>query len=425
MFIKGNLPEQGGYGGTGSAAGIFDGFDIDWEYPGSPGGHVGNHYSADDKANYTKLLAEFRTELDAYGAANGGKHMMLTAALPSGQDKIADIETDKIGQYLDYANVMTYDMHGAFETTGPTNSQDPVYQSPDDPSAVIPPGNEKYSTDNAIKAWTQGDPAYGIPGGMPASKITMGYPLYYRGWTGVAAGSDHGLYQPATGPAAARGISAVPGTAYYKELTGIVDNPADTFYDPKSEANYFYNGNEFWTGLGAQEIQAKADYAHCNGLGGSMMYSLLDLDPGTTLFNKIIDATNGSASDCSGGGTTGGTTTGGTSTGTTDGGTTAGTTDGGTSSGTTAGTTDGGTSSGTTAGTTDGGTSTGTSTGTSSGTTGGGGGCSLPSWSASAVYNGGDQVSWNGESWQAKWWTTNEEPGTTGEWGVWEDLGAC
>src|SRR5690606_8663843 len=46
-------------------------------------------------------------------------------------------------------------------------------------------------------------------------------------------------------------------------------------------------------------------------------------------------------------------------------------------------------------------------------------------WQSGAVYVGGDRVSHNGTEYRAKWWTTNEEPGTTGEWGVWESLGAC
>ena len=46
-------------------------------------------------------------------------------------------------------------------------------------------------------------------------------------------------------------------------------------------------------------------------------------------------------------------------------------------------------------------------------------------WSASKVYVGGDTASHNGTEYRAKWWTQGEEPGTTGEWGVWESKGAC
>jgi len=46
-------------------------------------------------------------------------------------------------------------------------------------------------------------------------------------------------------------------------------------------------------------------------------------------------------------------------------------------------------------------------------------------WSAGAVYTGGAVVSHNGRRWQAQWWTQGEEPGTTGQWGVWRDQGAC
>jgi hypothetical protein len=83
------------------------------------------------------------------------------------------------------------------------------------------------------------------------------------------------------------------------------------------------------------------------------------------------------------------------------------------------GTTTGGT---TTGGSTTGGTTTG---GTTSGGTTGGTTCTTASWSSSQVYTGGNTVSWEGHNWQAKWWTQGEEPGTTGEWGVWQDLGAC
>ena len=54
-----------------------------------------------------------------------------------------------------------------------------------------------------------------------------------------------------------------------------------------------------------------------------------------------------------------------------------------------------------------------------------GGTCTAPAWSAGAIYVKDNVVSHAGHSWKAKWWTTNERPGTTGEWGVWIDLGAC
>ncbi|MEF1172941.1 lytic polysaccharide monooxygenase [Vibrio sinaloensis] len=40
-------------------------------------------------------------------------------------------------------------------------------------------------------------------------------------------------------------------------------------------------------------------------------------------------------------------------------------------------------------------------------------------WKKDAVYTQGDTVTHNGKEWTAQWWTTGEEPGTTGEWGVW------
>ncbi|WP_330237853.1 chitinase [Streptomyces sp. NBC_00525] len=51
--------------------------------------------------------------------------------------------------------------------------------------------------------------------------------------------------------------------------------------------------------------------------------------------------------------------------------------------------------------------------------------CTAGEWSAGTVYTGGDTVSYEGHTWKAKWWTQNEKPGSTGQWGVWQDLGPC
>ncbi|NGO71364.1 chitinase [Streptomyces sp. SB3404] len=46
-------------------------------------------------------------------------------------------------------------------------------------------------------------------------------------------------------------------------------------------------------------------------------------------------------------------------------------------------------------------------------------------WTSGATYTQGDTVSHGGHNWRAKWWTQGETPGATGQWGVWEDQGAC
>lgn len=53
------------------------------------------------------------------------------------------------------------------------------------------------------------------------------------------------------------------------------------------------------------------------------------------------------------------------------------------------------------------------------------GACTAPAWDSNSVYVADDLVSHNGHQWRAKWWTLGEEPGTTGEWGVWEDQDPC
>ena len=85
LLLRGNLP-TGGWpeqsGGNGVAAGLFDGVDIDWEYPGIDAGNGANHSPA-DVHNATLLLQEFRRQFDEYGAVTG-RHYLLTADLPAG-----------------------------------------------------------------------------------------------------------------------------------------------------------------------------------------------------------------------------------------------------------------------------------------------------------------------------------------------------
>ncbi|KZT54424.1 carbohydrate-binding module family 5 protein [Calocera cornea HHB12733] len=47
----------------------------------------------------------------------------------------------------------------------------------------------------------------------------------------------------------------------------------------------------------------------------------------------------------------------------------------------------------------------------------------IAAWTSGVAYVGGDEVTYNGDLWTAKWWTENDLPG--GPAGVWTDEGAC
>ncbi len=287
LFIRGNLPVWAYVtGGTptgssenGRAAGVFDGIDIDWEYPampafpGDPSRNLpANVYRPEDTANFTALLAEFRRQLDEIGKQDG-KHYLLTIAAPAGPDKYSKMELDKIYPYLDWINVMTYDIHGGWDVTGPTNFDAPLYDSPDDPAQ--PPFN--ISVDSTIQAY--------LGKGIPPEKLVMGVPFYGRGWTNVPNKND-GLYQsdPAMTPAPGTWEAGIED---YKKLKAL---KFPTFRDPKTHASWIFDGKTFWNYDDPQVLTEKMDYIKSKGLGGAMFWSL-DSDDGT-LISAIYDGLN-------------------------------------------------------------------------------------------------------------------------------------
>jgi Glycosyl hydrolases family 18 len=110
LWLKGNLPQDGG---TGAAAGVFDGFDLDWEWPGSAG-NTGNVIRPEDKQNFTKLLVEYRVQLARLGLWTR-KSYDLTAFLPANPVALdAGFETAKVFKLLTFATIQGYDQ-GRFQ----------------------------------------------------------------------------------------------------------------------------------------------------------------------------------------------------------------------------------------------------------------------------------------------------------------------
>jgi chitinase len=265
LYIKGNLPADGARGGAGAAAGLFDGIDLDWEWPGSAG-DADTVFRPEDKQNFTALVREFRSQLDAYATTQKKRrHYELTAFVPTAPAKIdAGFEVRKIMRDLDFVNLQGYDFHGSWEST--TAQQSALFATND------------FSVDQTVNDW--------LRRGAPARKLVVGMPFYGQGWTGVTGGG-HGLGRPATGPAPATWAN---GYEDYKALRKLADSGSYTVHrDRRNGHAWLFDGTTLWTYDDPQVLRTKSAYVRARGLGGAMFWSL----DGDTPDGELITAVDG------------------------------------------------------------------------------------------------------------------------------------
>ncbi|MGD8110307.1 chitinase C-terminal domain-containing protein [Vibrio sp. TRT 17S01] len=180
----------------------FDGLDIDYEYPTSMAG-AGNPYDKDFMeprrpylwASYQELMKVLRNKLDA-ASAQDGIHYMLTIAAPSSGYLLRGMETFDVTKYLDYVNIMSYDLHGAWNDHVGHNAA--LYDTGED--SELAQWNVYGTAAYGGIGYLNTDWAYHyFRGSMPAGRINIGVPYYTRGWQGVTGGTN-GLWGRAALP---------------------------------------------------------------------------------------------------------------------------------------------------------------------------------------------------------------------------------
>ncbi|KAJ3906708.1 glycosyl hydrolases family 18-domain-containing protein [Lentinula edodes] len=378
----------------------FDGIDLDYEYPANTAQGQG----------FSDLITELRTAFNNLAAQKGDSTPYeLTAAVSANASNYQWLNIPQVDAALTYWNLMAYDYAGSWLSW--SDNQANLYDGQ----------RTGINTDMAVKGY--------IAAGATVSKINLGIPIYGRAFEETSGlGQPYNGIGPGTFEAGVYQYKVLPlaGASVFENTTDVTSYS----YNPTTEELVSYDTPNI--------VKMKAQYVNANGLAGAMYWDLIRINYAVRFGLQLIFvfslsisdnrnflaiqlfATNTDTADASTslvqnvltefstlddtlnhidypdtkydyyrGESTGSSTTAPTSTSTTS----------ASSS------------------------STGTGTTTSTGASPTGACGSAAAWSSAIAYNGGSEVTYDGQLWEAQWWTENDTPG--GAAGVWIVVSTC
>ena len=170
----------------------FDGLDLDWELPNGP----------NDRTNFVKLIKALRAKISTLQSP-----LLLTAAVTAYKpDVVASYSVPDLNQNLDWVSVMTYDLHGNWDTVTGFHTALSDSSEPD------------LSIKGAVNAW--------LSLGMNPGKVVLGLAGYGREWQ-LASPASHGVGANAVdggnqgGPITQVGVGIGVGGSCHKTLSSL------------------------------------------------------------------------------------------------------------------------------------------------------------------------------------------------------------
>ena len=238
----------------------FDGVDLDWEYPGYETGRA----TSVDRPNFTLLIKEI---FDTIKTKNSD--YILSSAIPGGIFGYSRYELSKLNEYLDYINLMTYDLQNSSKVTHHAALFDSSYS---------PYGSAKQSVDLFSSL------------GVSKNKLVVGAAFYGRvftlteslidsevlGSTKVSDGNKNITFTSIYNDYLSKMFSQ------YNTLVRIWDEEAKApiLYDKTKKIAISYDDRE--------SIKLKCQYVLDNDLGGIMFWCYGE-DLTYTLLDAIYD----------------------------------------------------------------------------------------------------------------------------------------
>ena len=208
-----------------------DGIDIDWDYPTSSQANISS--SPADRENFNYLMRDLRTVL--------GEERLLTLASSAYAEYIDFFACE---QYLDFVNIMTYDMANA-----------PYHHA-----ALYASENTEGCCEGAVKAH--------VEAGVPIEKLVLGMPFYGRGGT------------------------TMPRFVDYKEIKA--ENGMVEMWDDVAKAPYLADseGNLVLGYDTPKSMKIKCDYIKEQGMLGAMYWDYAGDNEAGDLRNTLATEMN-------------------------------------------------------------------------------------------------------------------------------------
>jgi len=254
--------------------GLFDGFDIDWEFPVAGGASTTPARPA-DRADATALLAEFRLQLDPLGAVTH-RHYLLTVAMPGfgtgggpGYTPLTSWDLASVAKIVDWLGVMTYDLTGPSSPV--TGFESGLYPTPAGSMPAPPAGAD--TIDGAVRFYEAA--------GVPADQIVIGAPFYGHVFVGVHS-VNAGLFEHF------RKLGADPS---YAAIVASAPPAAEVHWSSAAHEPWIYDrhSHTFLSYDDPASMAAKAAYAVSHRLRGVMAWEI-GMDDSS---HSLLDALSG------------------------------------------------------------------------------------------------------------------------------------
>lgn len=216
------------------------------------------------------LLANLRNAFQAAGVSYG-----LTITLPSSYWYLQNFNIVALEQYVDWFNVMEYDLHGTWDSTD-------VYIGP-----YVQADTNLTQIDQSLQLLWRNN--------IDPSKVVLGLGFYGRSFA-LSSSSCTATGCPFSGASPAGACTQSAGTLSYPEIMQIVGQGYTPTLDSEAAVQILVYGTNWVAYDDATTLQMKLDYANSHCLGGSMVWAAsLDTSTGT-----LAASLHGSGSNSSG-----------------------------------------------------------------------------------------------------------------------------